>query len=377
MRVLHLNPTFYPSTRDGGPSESLLLLVRGLRAAGIDAEIATTNGDGPTNSAVPLGIRVEHAGVPVRYFERFPRIGFAPSGALATHLLRSARSYDLVHVHALFSFVSTVGAATCRALGVPYVVSPRGMCEPWALAHRAWKKTPYFTALERPNLAGARALHATSGAEAEHLRELLPHARVFDIPNPIELPTRRPQVERIAGRVAFLGRLHPVKGLDVLVRAMSFVSRERPDAELVLAGPDHHGELARLDALARTLDPRPRLRHLGEVHGDAKARFLAEASVLALTSQSESFGRVVAEALAHGTPAVVSRACPWPTLEARGAGRRVEARPETVAEALVWVLREVERSTAIHDAARALASEYETTAVGAAMAAAYRELLPR
>ncbi|MBM4373488.1 MAG: glycosyltransferase [Deltaproteobacteria bacterium] len=375
MRVLHLNPTFYPSTRDGGPSESLLLLVRGLREAGVDAEIVTTNGDGPKNSAVPLGRRVEHAGVPVTYFERFPRAGFAPSASLVRHVAAVARGFDLVHVHALFSFPSTAGAATCRALAVPYVLSPRGMCEPWALGHRAWKKAPYFRAFERGNLLAARALHATSGSEAANLRALLRGPEVFVVPNAIELPAAALDVERIPGRVVFLGRLHPVKGLDVLVRAMSLVTARRPDAELIVAGPDHHGEGARIACIVATLTPRPRVRVVGEVHGADKACLLASASALALTSKSESFARVVVEALAHGTPAVVSRACPWPELEARGAGRWVEGQPATIANALVDVLDEATRPSARSEAARALAREYDVAAVGATMATRYRELI--
>jgi glycosyltransferase involved in cell wall biosynthesis len=375
VRVLHLNPTFYPSTRDGGPSESLLLLVRGLREAGVEAEIATTNGDGPTNSAVPLGVRVEHAGVPVTYFERYPRISFAPSARFVEHVARAARRYDLVHVHAVFSFPSTTGAALCRGLGVPYILSPRGMCEPWALTHRSWKKTPYFYGIERSNLLGASALHATSESEAASLRALLPGVKVFALPNAVELPEVSLNVERVPGRIAFLGRLHPVKGLDVLLRAMSLVSLSRPHAELVIGGIDHEGEGARLARLVETLTPRPCVRFVGEVHGDAKARFLSSANVLALTSRSESFARVVVEALAHGTPAVVSRACPWPQLEARGAGRWVEGRPESIAEALVDMLDRTANSTAANEAARSLASEYDVSSVGLAMAERYREIL--
>lgn len=375
MRVLHLNPTFYPSTRDGGTSESLLLLARAEAAAGLDVEIATTNGDGPHDSAVPVGVRTTYEGLAVTYCARFPRVGYAPSVALLRHLARVARTFDLVHVHAVFNFPSTAGMALLRSLGVRYVVSPRGMCEPWALSYRSWKKGPYFRVVERGNLRAACALHATSLEEQRHLRELLPGSDVFMVPNPVALPAATPDVARVPGRVAFLGRLHPVKGLDVLVPAMSLLAKRHPEAELVLAGPDHHGELARLERLAATLSPRPRLRHVGEVHGEAKSRFLGEASVLALTSRSESFGRTVVEALAHGTPAVVSEACPWPQLEPRGAGHRVEATPEKVADALGRVLEAADGGAAMRRAARSLAEEFALDRVGRAMAAEYRRVL--
>jgi glycosyltransferase involved in cell wall biosynthesis len=375
VRVLHVNPTFYPSTRDGGPSESLLLLVRGLRTAGIDAEIATTNGDGPTNSDVPIGTRTAYEGVPVTYFERVPRIGYAPSPGLLRHLARAAHAFDLVHVHALFNFPSTFSAALLRTLGVPYVLSPRGMCEPWALAHRPWKKQPYYHLVERANLRGSRLLHATSDEEARNLRDLVPSHPVAIVPNAVELPRVSLEVVRAPERIVFLGRLHPVKGLDVLVPAVSLLAKRRPTVELVLAGPNHHGELERIERLAATLSPRPRLRWLGEVHGDAKSRLLAEATVLALTSYSESFGRTVVEALAHGTPVVVSKQCPWSVVAERGAGHWVDNTPEAVAEALFRVLEAHASGAAMHVAARGLAAEFGVDEVGAKMAGLYRDAL--
>jgi len=375
VRVLHVNPTFYPNTRDGGPSESLLLLVRGLRMAGINAEIATTNGDGPSNSTVRLGTRGTYEGVPVTYFERFPKVPYAPSGRLLHHLARTARTFDLVHVHSLFNFPATFGLALLRSLRVPYVVSPRGMCEPWALAHRSWKKGPYFRLVERANLLAARALHATSQEEADNLRRLVPGVSVRMVPNAVELPGATQAASRAARRVVFLGRLHPVKGLDVLVPAMSLLAKRFADVELVLAGPDDHGELARIEALAQTLDPRPRMRWVGEVHGEVKSRLLAEATVLALTSRSESFGRTVVEALAHGTPVVVSKQCPWPMVSERGAGEWVDNTPASVAGALHRVIEAQGAGDAMQTAARELATEFGVARVGAAMAQVYREVL--
>ncbi len=375
VRVLQLNPTFYPSTRDGGPSESLLLLARGLLAANVELEIVTTNGDGPTNSHVPLGASTFYKGVPVRYFNRFPKLGYAPSQSLLRHLKRVARDVDLVHVHALFNFPSTAGAALLRSMGVPYVTSPRGMCEPWALGHRSWKKWPYWRAIERGNVAGARAVHATSDEEASQLRLLFPTQDVFVVPNPVELPSEPLDVARAANRIVFLGRLHPVKGLEVLVAAMSLLTKRHPDVELVLAGPDHHGELARVEARLASLAPRPNVRWIGEVHGDAKSRFLASATALALTSHSESFGRTVVEALAHGTPVVVSRACPWASVAQHGAGFWVDNEPEAVADALARILEAPSGGHTMRLAARTLANDYDVDRIGRAMLDEYRRVL--
>ena len=119
---------------------------------------------------------------------------------------------------------------------------------------------------------------------------------------------------------------------------------------------------------------RARVFH-GEVHGDAKARFLAGATALALTSHSESFGRTVVEALAYGTPVVVSKACPWAIVAERGAGFWVDNEPRTVADALARILEAPSGGRTMRLAARTLANDYDVDRIGRAMLDEYRRVL--
>ena len=374
MRVLHVVPSYYPAVRYGGPIVSVRGLCEALARTGVEVDVATTDADGPRDLDVPTDRWTELGGVRVQYFHRWPRVDFAVSVPLTRFLVAEARRYDLIHVAGTFSFPSLVAARVAHANRVPYVISPHGSLEPWALSKKRWKKVPYWRIFERRNLERAAAIHATSDVEARSVRALFPGAKIFISPNGVEV-VPPPAEERSQRQVVFLGRIHRIKGLDVLVRAMSLVTRELPDAETLIAGPDDEGEWPRIEAIVATLSPRPRVRYLGPVNGDERWRLLASSAVFALPSHSENFGVAVLEALACGTPAVVSQGCPWAVLEERGAGRWVPNEPEQFAGAILELLRSPERRAAMSRAATELAAGYAWPRLGEEMAAFYADLV--
>lgn len=363
-RVLHVIPGFYPAVRYGGPIESVLRTCQALLRAGVDLEVLTTDADGPLSLDVPTDRVVDVEGVPVRYCRRWPQASFNPSAPLVRELHAQVPRFDLVHVTAAFSFPSAAACIAARSHGVPYVVSPRGSCRPFALKQKSWKKQPYWWAIERHNLRAASALHATSDAEADELRALLPGQTVWTIPNGVDLPTALPeQVERSRSQVLFLGRLHPVKALDRLVEAMSLVARELPEVELVLAGHDDDGLWALLEKQLATLSPRPRVRYLGVVRGAEKQALIASSTLLVLPSHTENFGQVVVEALAQGTPVIASRHTPWRRLEEAGAGLWVDNDPASLAAALSRMLSAPSLTRDMGERGRELAREYSWSRV--------------
>lgn len=246
---------------------------------------------------------------------------------------------------------------------------------PWSLERRRWKKLPYWHGLERPNLSHAAALHATSEPEAEQLTRLFPDTPVLTVPNAVEVETPTPGLARERGRIVFVGRLHPVKGFDVLIPAMSLLTARVPHAELVLAGPDDHGEWSRIKAAIERCEPRPKVRYVGSVHGRVKADLLGSAEALVLCSHLESFGNVVAEALAVGTPVVVGRRCPWRSVEEEGAGYWVEHTARGVADGLERLLSASDGGNRLRANARRLGATYTAAAIGKTMAHHYERLL--
>ncbi len=374
LRVLYVLPWFYPAVRYGGPIESVLRTCQEL-GRHVDLEVVTTDMDGPGRLDVPVAREMSVEGVSVRYFGRLSTNEYGLSPALWSFLHREISRFDLVHTQPAFSFAPTAGATAARAAGVPYIVSPRGSCQPWARGQKRWKRVPYWHLIEHRNLSRAAALHATSEEEVTALRGLFPKTQIMLVPNGVQIPESLPTVEPARRRVLFLGRLHPVKALDRLIDALSLVTRDFPDVEAVLAGPDDVGEWERLQALLSKLTPRPDVRHLGAVHGEEKAKLLASATMLVLPSHTENFGQVVVEALSHGTPVVASRHTPWKVLEERGAGRWVDNSPESLAEAIKSLLADPDRARKMGEAGMALAQDFAWPSVGDAMASAYEKVL--
>lgn len=340
----------------------------------MEVDVATTNGDGTADLEVPTDCWTEMGGVRVRYFRRWPRVGFALSRALARFTVREAGAYDLVHVTGAFNFPALVAGRAARATRTPYIVSPRGTIQPWAFSNKSWKKRPYWELLERRNFERASAIHATAEPEASAIRGLLPSKNIFVVPNGVDI-VKPPPVKRNPRRVVFLGRLHKVKGLDVLMLALAQVSSTMPDVETVVAGPDDEGEWPRIERLLSHMPRPPRVRYVGEVRGPDKWGLLASGAVFVLPSHSENFGVAVVEALASGTPVVVSKNCPWSQIEERGAGYWVDNTPEQIAAALIKVLGEPALAVRMGDAGIQLAREYSWPEMARQMAQHYRQVV--
>jgi glycosyltransferase involved in cell wall biosynthesis len=303
MRILHVVPTYAPAWRYGGTIHAVHGLCRALAAAGHDVEVYTTSVDGESDLDVPCLRPVMRDGVAVTYFPsaHLRRLYRAPllGRALETGIGR----FDVVHTHSVFLWPTWAAARAARAAGRPYVLSPRGMLVPELIrARSAWIKRIWIRAVERRNLAGANIIHVTSDVEARHLEWAgLALAPVRVVPNGVELPAL-PDGPRQPREVLYLGRLSWKKNLPALIDAVAGL----PDARLVIAGPDDEGLAPSLRARAEERGASARVDFRGPVESAAKTALLAESACLVLPSLNENFGNVVAEAMAHACPVVVT-----------------------------------------------------------------------
>ncbi len=318
MRVLHVIPSIAPSR--GGPSEAVLAMTRALRAEGVEADIVTTNDNGgPGLLQVPTGSMEDYAGTRVCLLPRWsPRIAalreFQYAADFAPWLRAVLPTYDGLHVHAVFSYLSTRAMMTARSLGVPYIVRPLGQLDAWSLGQKKLKKLLYYALIEKHNLQHAAAIHCTSETESKHVHKLLPKARTEVIPHGIEpLPEIPDAPARLRQQLAlpadervilFLSRWHPKKNIPLLLQSLSGMISER--WTLVLAGSSENEYATHIHQLIREYGLEGRVRCPGHVQGDEKALLLQGADVFVLPSVSENFGVAVAEALTCGLPAVVT-----------------------------------------------------------------------
>lgn len=370
MRVLHVSAYFAPAFVYGGPPRSILGLCQALLRVGVDVCVFTTTANGCAE--LPPGGDV-HEGVPVRRFRTaFPRRFFGVAG-LRQALVREGKAFDLLHVHGLWNVPVWTASRWARRAAVPYVLSPRGMLERGSLAHHSLRKRIAHSLFERRTIEGAALLHATSLREARSLEArgevlFLPNGVAVgeDAPRPREETHRRLGLAPGAPLVVFLGRVHPIKRLDLLIEALPLVRADVPQAQLIVAGPVED------ERVRERFGSEAGVNWMGTVEDPAKASLLADASVVVSCSESESFGMSVAEALAEGVPVVVTRSCPWAEVETHGCGFWVEQRKEAIAEGILRVLRDPEDAAEMGRCGRALiAARYDWRAIAEKMADAY------
>jgi poly(glycerol-phosphate) alpha-glucosyltransferase len=258
--------------------------------------------------------------------------GYAPelSGALRR------KSPDLLHVHGLWMYPS-VAAIRWSARSKPYVVSPHGMLDPWAVRNSRWKKRISALLYENRHLRGAACLHALNEAEAESMRAYGLKNSICIIPNGVELPEQErascPQQKRT---LLYLGRLHPKKGLPSLIQAWSKVeARARASGWcLQIAGWDQNGHQSALEELAARLNVHSTLSFIGPQFGEAKANCFRTASAFVLPSLSEGLPMSVLEAWSWRLPALITSNCNLSEGTRAGAAIAMEANEESIAAAL-------------------------------------------
>lgn len=262
-------------------------------------------------------------------------------------------SADVVHVHGAWTFPVWWGCRQAIRTHRPLVRSPHGSFMPVALRKSAWRKRLFGCGFEKPLLRRTDCVHAASDLEAAAMRAYGCRALIQVIPNPVEPigapPDAQARVDRLfpelrgAPYVLALGRMHPMKGLDLLVEAWSRVNREFPDWRLWIVGPDEAGTADRLRRQIRQAGMDQRIRLGGAVHGDDKQALLAQAGLFVLPSRTENFGMVVAEALSAGVPVIATRATPWRALDANDGGNSAPEKcgwwVETSVEGLAGGLR--------------------------------------
>jgi glycosyltransferase involved in cell wall biosynthesis len=380
VRVLHVSAYYAPAFVYGGPPRSIHGLCRALSRCGVNIGVFTTDANGAETLPLAAANAIEYEGVPVRYFPRSWPARPIGSRHLAAALRASLAGMDVLHIHGLWNRVVWAAARQARRAAIPYVLSPRGMLEEAALTLRSWRKRAAFALVERKTVDGAALLHATSERELQTLRRLRPTARVTLIPNGIEFAasTGRRVARTLFGLppsvpiVLFVGRLHPIKRLDLLIDAFIALKEHGSDAHLVIAGPD---ETALRHSLAtRAARVEGAITWVGPVDDVRRDALMREAAALVMCSDSESFGLTALEAMANGVPVVITRTCAWADVARHRTGYWVDQRADEIADALRRLLGDPDAARAMGargvelvqskytwDAiARAFLREYET-----------------
>jgi glycosyltransferase involved in cell wall biosynthesis len=334
MKILHVSPSFYPTRAYGGTIRSSYGLCRGLAELGCDVRVLTTDTDGiGRNLDVPNDRDVVVDGLQVRYCHKLLR------NSVSLDLLRVIREYiqwaDVVHLIAVYSFPTFPTLSCCRRFRKPMVWSPRGSLQRWEGSTRRAHKFLWEEACRSLVLKDKFVLHATSADEAEQSSARFPGLRTVIVPNGVEL-ARHIRRKESGGefRITYLGRLHPIKGIENLIDACKLLQGDAEPWHLKIAGAGESDYAKILSAKAASVQPRGRIEFVGEVEGAAKEDLFASSDVVVAPSYVENFGMVIAEALAHEVPVIAGRGTPWEGLNANRCGLWVENAPESLAASI-------------------------------------------
>ena len=309
-----------------GTSYSVLRLAAGLAEREVAGEVL---------SLLPIEDELA-ARAAVMGFPRFPlirRLGISPA------MRRGLFAYDatLLHNHGLWMMPNIYAGTVARRRQIPLVFSPRGMLSEWSLGLSRWRKRIAWWVLgQRRAVAATDCFHATSEGEAEDIRRLGFRQPIAVISNGIDLPdpgSAEPPAYRGRCTLLFLSRIHPKKGVPILLRAWRRVERHFPDWDLVVAGPDEAGQLSEIQKLARELDLE-RASFAGPAYDEDKRSLYRRADLFVLPTYSENFGMVIAEALSFGVPVITTKGAPWQELERRACGWWIELSEQNLARAL-------------------------------------------
>lgn len=304
MRVLHVIPSV--AERSGGPATAIVPMCRALQQHGVEVLLVTTDAgihDAPNGN---------YKGVPAKFFPSQLGESFKYSRPLSVWLNSHVHEFSLAHIHAVFNHSSIAAAHVCRKAAVPYVVRPLGTLEPWSMTQKSVRKRVFWQVAGKAMLQRAAAIHYTTDAEKNSTENLLGlnHGKVIGLGVEVNSTAKEQLAQHFPALVQHpyalvMSRLHPKKGLNVLIDAfLALVQRERfSHWRLVIAGDGPSDHVLKLKEMAAASDS---ILFAGWLDGERKEAVLSGASLLVLPSHQENFGMCVMEALSRSVPVLVS-----------------------------------------------------------------------
>jgi len=327
--VHHIVPRIHAEA--SGTTYVVPRLCEWLNREGVDAQLHVVKQDEQRKYPFPVHL--------YPHWHLLPNLGISPM--LFQNLKKISSSGTLLHNHSLWMMPNVYPGVIAKKRPVKLIVSPHGTLSEWAWNRSRWKKAIIWQLGQKWALKHAVCFHATAESEYRDIRKRGFRQPVAIIPNGIDFSETDSSGEGNTGNLQmllFLGRLHPVKGVDLLLRTWRELQDSFPNWRLVIAGPEaEEGYRAYLEKLSNELKVQ-RVQFFGPAYSSQKYRLYRDASIYVLPSETENFGVTVAEALYAGTPAVVTKGAPWEGLEGHKCGWWIERDKETLQNTLATAM---------------------------------------
>ena len=394
MRILNVTQSYAPFFEFGGPPEKVRALSEGLAQLGHEVTVLTADwglerraaqlpGEPPAENS-PFGKKREVRGVKAIYLANWFHYRAASwNPALPRYLRARLQTFDVVHIFGLYDLLGPRTAAAAQKLKIPYVVEPIGMFVP--IVRNLFVKRAYHRFLGAKMLQGAAAIIATAEQEkSELIAGGIPAEKIVLRRNGVAPPASMPargtfrasmNIPADARLILFLGRLSQKKSPDLLLQAFAQLPPSSSAAHLAFVGPDESGMLSRLQQTAEKLEIAPRVHFSGPLSGDSKWSAYRDADIFVLPSQNENFGNTAAEAVACGTPVLVTDRCGIAPMVNQRAGLVVPHDCAALEAGLAQILDDPVLAARLRGGCQGVAKSLSWTEPLAQMETLYRELI--
>ena len=383
LRILKVMPFFEPATQFGGVVSQAGLVCAELAARGHVVRVITT--DIGQAASLQRDRWIERDGYLCYYARTRPWHRVVPywTPCLATPIRQTMPETQIAALNVGLTLTNRLAAGLARSEGVPFVYNAEGALCPERLRLKRLGKALFLRLVERPLLRQAAACQAVTDKEVgDLLGQGVPRERIARIPNGVRPlhPAGGPAFRSRHGipsdvpLLLYLGRLHRIKGLDLLIE--TFAKSQMRDTHLLLAGRDEDGSGQAALAMARDLGVADRVIAIGHIEPAEQLEALDAADLFVLTSRSEGLPNAILEALSAGLPCLLTEPCHVPEVATAGAGRVLPLDAALLAEALDEMLADREALGQMGEAARRLASdEFSLSSVVDSLETLYRQVI--
>lgn len=326
MKVIHIVGSL--DIGAGGPSRSVPQTCEYLTLLGVKIEIVTRSSENPVKVNTSGDFRVSFKSI-----KELLKFGSTIS----------SEEIDLIHLQHVWDPYLHVIAWWSRRKNIPYIITPRGMLEPWILEQNPLKKKLGMFLYQRKDLQKAAVIHATCELEKNNVKKLGFDNSINIIPNGLDLSEVIETKQNYGTKkIVFLSRIHPKKGIELLINAWREINTEGWTLEI--AG---NGEKTYINTLKGSASDLKNIEFVGSKFGENKWNFLRSADIMVLPTYSENFGIVVAEALAVGVPVITTEGTPWEELNINNCGWWIKLTPlelkNTLVESMQTSTQELEK----------------------------------
>jgi len=285
---------------------------------------------------------------------------------------------DVVHINGVWEPQLWWVQKWARKKGIKVLLSPHGMLEPWLLSRNIWKKKLAMLLYQEKALRKVDYFHATSELELNNLVKLGVKQKIFKVANAVE-------VEGInlknnwdkSNTLLFLSRVHPKKGLELLLQSISTLRSENSIVNLIIVGEGDDEYVDSIQALIRTLGLEKQVTLFGGVYGAEKWQLFQKADALVLPTYSENFGIVVGESLVTGTPVITTTGTPWDILNKYACGWCIELNQENLNSAIRNLLAKSSQELEVmgRNGRKLILDNFTGAAIASQMLAVYQTIL--